>query len=125
MDFPKKVIFTGRIAYNKISLYLRAADIFVLPSSYEGLPHTILEAMVVGVPIVATNIGGILEIIEDGRDGFLFKSGYLSGLQGSISRLLEDRVTALEFIENAKEKVEQFRLDISEKNNEDLRLSGK
>lgn len=108
----KRVIFRGQIPHNKvISLYLKAADVFVLPSSYEGLPHTILEAMTVGIPIVATNLGGIPEVIEDSKEGLLFKPGDLSSLEDSISRLLEDRDTALKFVENAKEKVKQFNWD--------------
>lgn len=108
----KRVIFRGQIPHNKVSLYLRAADIFVLPSSYEGLPHTILEAMIAGIPIVATNTGGIPEVIESGKEGFLLKPEDLSGLEESISRLLEDSATALKFTENAKEKVKQFNSDI-------------
>lgn len=104
----KRIIFKGEIPHHIISLYLKAADVFVLPSLYEGLPHTILEAMRVGIPIVATNIGGIPELIEDGKDGFLFEPGDLSGLEEAISKILEDRVTVLKLIDTAKEKVKQF-----------------
>jgi len=104
----KRVMFIGRIPYNRIGVYLKAADVFALPSSYEGMPHTILEAMIAGIPIVATNIGGIPELIEHGREGLLFESEDSSGLEESVSRLLEDSAMALKFIESAKEKVKQF-----------------
>lgn len=109
-----RVIFIGQIPHNRVNLYLKAADIFVLASSYEtGLPtHTILEAMIIGIPIVAANIGSIPEVITDGREGFLFKPGDLLGLKESVKRLLEDRTTVLKFTENAKEKIKQFDCDI-------------
>ena len=114
LSVDKRVIFTGRIPLNKISLYLKAADVFVLPSSYEGLPHTILEAMLVGTPVVATDIGGISELIEDGKDGLLFAPRDLSGLEESISKILKDKPAALHLVENAKGKARQFNVDISD-----------
>lgn len=114
IDVDKRIIFRGNIPHNKISLYLKAADVFVLASLYEGLPHTILEAMIVGVPIVATNIGGIPEVIEDIKEGLLFKPGDLLDLEDSISRLLEDRATALKLVENSKQKLKQFSFGLLE-----------
>lgn len=108
----KRVIFANHIPHNKVNLYLKTADVFVLPSLYEGLPHALLEAMVLGVPIVATKIGGIPELIEDGRDGLLFEPQDLSGLEESINRILEDKAGALKFVENAKEKIKRFNWDI-------------
>lgn len=55
--------------------HLKAFDIFVLPSKKEGLPYTILEAMEAEVPIVATAVGGVPEIIINGENGFLVQSG--------------------------------------------------
>jgi len=51
--------------------YLHDADIFLLPSRYEGMPMTIIEAMGTGLPIVAANVGGIPDMIEDGKSGLL------------------------------------------------------
>jgi glycosyltransferase involved in cell wall biosynthesis len=51
-------------------IYLKALDVFVLPSVKEGMPYTILEAMLAEVPIIATEVGGIPEMIEDGQQGF-------------------------------------------------------
>lgn len=111
LGMGKQVIFKGQILHHRVSLYLRAADIFMLPSLYEGLPHTILEAMIVGIPIVATNIGGIPEIIEDGKEGFLFEPGDSSGLEKLINRLAGERFTTLRLVNNAKEKIKQFNWD--------------
>lgn len=113
MGIEKRVIFSGHIAHNRIGLYLKAADIFALPSSYEGMPHTILEAMRAGIPIVASNIGGIPELIEQGREGFLFNPGDLFSLQELLDRLMKDKGTALRVVGNAKEKVKRFNSDMT------------
>jgi len=55
--------------------YLRAGDIFILPSFGEGLPNSLLEAMSCGMTCIATKIGGISEIIQDGENGLLIEAG--------------------------------------------------
>lgn len=54
---------------------MRALDVFVLPSIAEGISNTVLEAMASGLPVVATGVGGNLELVEDGETGFLFAPG--------------------------------------------------
>jgi len=70
--------------------WLAAADINVLPSFYEGLPLTILEAMASGLPTVASNVGGIPEAIEDGVSGLLVPPGDARRLAEALSLLLRD-----------------------------------
>ena len=67
------VQFTGALTQDQIStLYSSApADVFVLPSEYEGIPLAIMEAMSVGIPVVATRVGGVPEIVHDGVNGIL------------------------------------------------------
>jgi len=69
--------------------YYREADIFVLPSYYEGIPVSILEAASYALPIIATSVGGIPEIIEDGKNGFLFEPGDVKAFSGLILRLMD------------------------------------
>jgi len=73
--------------------WLAAADINVLPSFYEGLPLTILEAMASGLPTVASNVGGIPEAIEDGVSGLLVPPGDARRLAEALSLLLRDAAT--------------------------------
>lgn len=76
-----------------VSEWLAAADINVLPTFYEGLPLTILEAMASGLPTVASNVGGIPEAIEDGVSGLLVPPGDPRRLAKALSFLLRDAAT--------------------------------
>lgn len=67
-DLPENVFCLGNIP--NAGIYNKIADLFILPSNYEGLPIVILEAMSVGLPVVASNVGGISEIVIDNLNGF-------------------------------------------------------
>jgi glycosyltransferase involved in cell wall biosynthesis len=71
---------------------LRTADIFVLSSRSEGLPLSILEAMAARLPVVASNVGGVSEVVVDGDTGLLVPPGDPQSLAAAIERLLEDPV---------------------------------
>lgn len=72
-----------------ISFY-EALDIFVLSSHREGLPNVVLEAMAIGVPVVATNVDGVPKIITDGADGLLVPPGDFSEIGKNLSRLIQN-----------------------------------
>ncbi len=69
---------------------LAASDAFVLPSFAEGVPISLMEAMACGVPVIATRIAGIPELIRDGVDGLLVAPGSVTELEAAISRLMDD-----------------------------------
>jgi glycosyltransferase involved in cell wall biosynthesis len=85
--------------------WLAAADINVLPTLYEGLPLTILEAMAAALPTVASNVGGIPDAIEDGVTGILVPPGDSNRLAAGISSLLEDRDLRLRLAKAAHDRV--------------------
>lgn len=87
--------------------YLKAFDIFVLSSVKEGLPYTILEAMAAELPIVATRVGGIPEMIEGGVSGFLVEPKDSENLAKKISQMLENSDLAKNLAQKAKEKYER------------------
>jgi glycosyltransferase involved in cell wall biosynthesis len=84
----KSVTFTG-IVHN-VSDYLQAADFFVLPSQSEGMPLTLLEAMACGLPCIATDVGGIKDLVKDGMNGLLVPYGDTNALFQAMSAFLND-----------------------------------
>ena len=77
-------------ATKNVTRWLRRAKVFVLTSHYEGLPLAIIEAMSQGLPIIATNVGGVNEIVLDGENGFLLAEGDHEGLKRCIKALITD-----------------------------------
>jgi glycosyltransferase involved in cell wall biosynthesis len=87
---------------------LREADIFLLPSTSEGLPVALLEAMAYGKPIVATRVGGIPDVLADGTEGVLVPPGDVAALAAAVGELVADPDRAQELGRAAKERVAQF-----------------
>ncbi len=82
------VLFLGK--RNDVPQILAASDIFVLSSLWEGLPLVLVEAGLARLPVVATRVDGIVEVVEDGRSGFLVRPGDPHALAGAIQTLLEN-----------------------------------
>lgn len=83
------VIFAGAVDHDALLRYIKASDIFVLNTSYEGLSHLVLETLAVGVPVITTHVGGNPEVITDNVNGFLVKPNDMSALQSRMTTLLE------------------------------------
>lgn len=83
---------------------LGAADVFLLPSLTEGLPLSILEAMAHGLPTVASHVGGIPELVTDGREGLLVPPKDVPALAAAIGRMAFDAAARQAFAENARER---------------------
>lgn len=75
---------------SNVPFWMRCMDVFVLPSRSEGFPNSLLEAMACGCAAVASNVGGIPELVEDGRTGLLFRSGDSSDLARQLAVLIEN-----------------------------------
>ena len=73
-----------------ISDLLNCMDVFVLPSLWEGLGIALLEAMLMGLPVVASSVDGILEIVENGKNGILVPPGNVEALSNAIDELIEN-----------------------------------
>jgi glycosyltransferase involved in cell wall biosynthesis len=88
------VRFTGFIDHARIPGVLRHVDVLVLPSAYEELGSVLVEAMATGLPVVASDVGGIPDLVRDGQNGLLVTPGCPVALAGAIGRLLGDPRTA-------------------------------
>ena len=88
----------------KIEVFTNS-DIFILPSYSEGFPIAMLEAMAAGLPIIATSVGAIPEVIEDGKNGFLIKTGDYHALAEKILILAKDKKLRQKMGKNNIEKI--------------------
>ena len=96
------VHFLGRIPFGpKLFEIYRQADLFVLPSLSEGIPKTLLEAMASGVPIVATRVGGIPDVIQHGKTGLLVKPRSPRSLAEAIEQIVRDKSLRKRIVRNA------------------------
>jgi glycosyltransferase involved in cell wall biosynthesis len=90
-----RVVFLGQ--RDDIPRLLAACDVFVLPSLFEGLPLSVLEAMAAGKPVIATDVGGTAEAVIEGRTGLLVPPRDPLALASALSTVLNDRNLAAEF----------------------------
>jgi glycosyltransferase involved in cell wall biosynthesis len=92
--------------------YLSAADIFVLPSRSEGFSNAIIEAMAASLPVVATDVGGNAEAVQDGVSGFIVPTEDVAALSSAMIRLLSDPSKTKEMGAAGRERVkERFTID--------------
>jgi L-malate glycosyltransferase len=84
------VEFVGKQPQSQIRDYLSAADLFLLPSESESFGLSALEAMACEVPVIATRVGGVPEVVEEGGCGYLFEVGDVSAMAGKALRVLSD-----------------------------------
>ena len=87
---------------------MRAGDVFVLNTRYEGFSHVLLEAAAIGVPTVTTKVGGNPELIEDNVHGYLVKPDDEKTLMHRIEKLLDSPETRARISMNAKKRVGNF-----------------
>jgi glycosyltransferase involved in cell wall biosynthesis len=82
--------FLGSLPRDGVLRLFRAADAVVLSSAWENLPHTVLEALAVGSPVIATSVGGVPEVVRDGENGLLVAPNDPRALADAIGRLFAD-----------------------------------
>ncbi|MFQ5867209.1 MAG: glycosyltransferase family 4 protein [bacterium] len=103
LNLSDKIKFLGK--KDNISEYLQASDIFVLPSLSEGMPNALLAAMACGLPCIATKIGGIVDLIDDDKDGILVKPASSKELASAILTLLKDEKSSKDFGSQTRKKI--------------------
>jgi glycosyltransferase involved in cell wall biosynthesis len=103
LGIREQVVFAG--FRRDIATMYALMDVVVLPSLGEGLPVTLLEAMAMGKPMVATRVGGVPEVIDDGRDGLIVPPANSDSLRVALDRMLQDTTFAERLGRAAAEKV--------------------
>ena len=85
-----RIVWAGWLEKSELRTTYRSCDIFVNPSLYEGMPNTVLEAMASGLAVVASDIGGNDQLVENDRTGLLFDLSEPERLTNAILRLAQD-----------------------------------
>ncbi len=104
----ERVQFLGRVTEARLLELLLRAEVFVLPSYEESFGLVLVEAMAAGVPVISTRIGGIQEVVEEGRSGLLVPPGDPVALAGKIAMVFEDRVLRDRLVQAGKERARAF-----------------
>ena len=100
--------FTGFVNQKTLLQYYREASVYVLPSFYEGMPLTLLEAMSCGTPCIATNVPGSSEVVINNVTGFLVSPGNPSQLAEATLKLLKDEQLRKEMGMKARKRVLEY-----------------
>jgi glycosyltransferase involved in cell wall biosynthesis len=90
LELDGRVSFLGAVSRDRVLRLFRAADASVLPSAWENFPHTVVEALAVGCPVIATAVGGVPEVVRDGENGLLVAPGDPTALAAAIERFFAD-----------------------------------
>ncbi len=94
-----------------LTYFYAAIDLFVMPSRSEGWGLTALRAMANGLAVIATNVGGLPELLEHGRTGWLIPPDSPSALADAIETAASDRALRIDYGRNARERAAQFSID--------------
>jgi len=116
----RRVHWTGYQPHERVLAYIRAADVFVLSSHTEGLSHVLLEALSVETPVVATAVGGNIEILTGEQTGLLVPPGDAAALAEAIARLQRDPALRDRLMVAGQRRVADFSWDATVERTEAL-----
>lgn len=106
LGLKRRVFITGQVPHSHILAWLKEMDVFVLPSLYEGSPNALLEAMGCGRAIVASDIGGVSDVLEDHKEGLLVPPGQAEALTYALEEVIQNEDLRRQLCEAAKNKAE-------------------
>lgn len=112
MHLGESVTLSGRLARERLARYLKAADLFVLNTGYEGFSHQLVEAMALGAPVITTAVGGNVEVIKDKTNGVLTNYNDREMLGEAIKFLLRNKEARERLAKAAMEDAEQYATEI-------------
>jgi len=96
------VRFVGKLQADQMCARFLKTHVFLCPSAIENSPNSVGEAMLLGVPVVAANVGGVHNLVNDGKDGFLYPKDKPKRMKDSILRIFEDDKLAMSLSSNAR-----------------------
>jgi glycosyltransferase involved in cell wall biosynthesis len=102
------VAFVGMVPPSEVRAYLSRAKMLVVPSLQEGQPNAIMQAMASAVPVIASRVGGVPELVQHGETGFLVEPGDIVSLGAHIRRIGGDPALRLRLGQNAKRAMEPY-----------------
>jgi glycosyltransferase involved in cell wall biosynthesis len=108
LGLQKYVEFIGIVSHEKVKTFMQQADVFVLPSLSEGFPNVILEAMACGLPIIASHVGGIPDIITNDTNGYLVEVKDTNDMANKILLLLSDDALRKKISDNNRNLVKKY-----------------
>ncbi len=86
----ERVEFLGPLPRSEALGLLRAVDASILTSAWENFPHSVVESLAVGTPVIASRTGGVAEVVRDGQNGLLFEPGDVSAFVAAVRRYFEE-----------------------------------
>ena len=101
-----QIIVTGHVPHKDLPAYYSLMDVFIHPSLRDGMPNAVLEAMACGVPVIATPVGGVLDVLEDGVNGRTIPVNDAEMLAKVTEELLNDPEQCTRLSKKAREKIE-------------------
>ncbi len=108
LGVASRVTWAGNVPHADVLAHIRAADVFLLNSNYEGLSHTLLEVMYVGTPIVASSVCGNPELVEDGVNGFTTAFNDVDAIERAVRRIVGEPEQARLFVERSRARMHEF-----------------
>lgn len=111
LNIGKHITFLSNIPHKEMVNYINASDFVVLPTLAEGRPNIVLEAMLCGKAVVATNVSGIPELVRDGKEALLISPESSSQIAGAVNQLLSDPSLGKELGKNARTRIMELDLD--------------
>jgi glycosyltransferase involved in cell wall biosynthesis len=106
-----RVEMVGSLKREQVLEWVRAADAALLPSDWENFPHAVVESLSVGTPVIATSVGGVPEIIDEGSDGFLVERGDADGMAAAMRTIAGDPQRVARMREVAVERSARYAPD--------------
>lgn len=90
IGIAERIVFAGYASQDEVRTYLEQSDMFILPSFAEGVPVSLMEAMACGVPVIATYVGGVAELVDSEQTGLMVPPADAEALADAIARYLDD-----------------------------------